>query len=253
MSATMITLLASLFLPLFPLSIGFNSLFARLRHPLVRTIMLLVWPQAGIAALSLLPTPIREWIPTAALATSILYGIRALALRELGLWTSFLATSSWSLLWIMEYHGAPARTIQLYALGFSVPLVLLAWLTASLERRFGAAYSGLYGGLAQMLPRLSGVLVLVVLAVMATPVFPAFFAMLSAIVASVPAAPSVAAGVAGSWLIWSWAGARLLQGMIVGPGRNGEVRDLSLGATWAYGLILVMLTVAGLSWIGGLR
>jgi hypothetical protein len=59
--------------------------------------------------------------------------------------------------------------------------------------------------------------------------------------------------VAGSWLIWSWAGARLFQGVIVGTGRGGEVRDLSLGATWAYGLVLVALAVAGLSWVGGLR
>jgi len=133
-----------------------------------------------------------------------------------------------------------------------VPLVLLALLTGGLERRFGAAYTGLYGGLAQVLPRFSGVLVFVVLAVIATPVFPTFFAMLSTIVTAVPAAPAVAAGVAVSWLVWSWAGARLLQGMIVGPGRDCEVRDLSRAATWGYASVLVLLVVAGLSWMGGL-
>lgn len=252
MAAAMTIVLAGLFLPLFPLSAGFTALFAHSRRPWVRALMLLAWPQIGVAAHSMLTTPMPDWVPVLALITSILYGIRALALRELGRWTAFLAISSWSLLWIPACHGAPVSSLHLYALGFSVPLVLLAWLTAALERRFGAAYSGLYGGLAHMLPRLSGVLVFVVLAVMATPIFPTFFAMLAAIVASGPAAPSVAAGVAASWLIWSWAGARLLQGVIVGPGREGKVRDLSLGATWAYTLVLALLVVAGLSWTGGM-
>jgi NADH:ubiquinone oxidoreductase subunit 4 (subunit M) len=253
MSATTATLLAACFLPLFPLSAVFNALFRQLRHPALRTALLLVWPQLGVTALASLATPVSRWLATLALATSVFYGIRALALRELGMWTGFLATSSWALLWISAYHGAAAPVLRLHALGFSVPLVLLAWLTAALERRFGAAYAGLYGGLAQIVPRLSGVLVFVVLAVIATPVFPAFFTMLSTIVTSVPAAPAVAVGVAGSWLIWSWAGARLLQGVIVGTGRQGEVRDLSLGATWAYALVLVLLVGLGLWWIGGAR
>lgn len=250
--SSMMWLLSAFFLPLFPLSMGFNALFARLRHPLLRTMMLLAWPQSGVVALSLVATPIPGWVLGLALTTSILYGVRALALRELGLWTSFLATSSWALLWIPAYDGADALTLHLYALGFSVPLVLLALLTGGLERRFGAAYTGLYGGLAHMLPRFSGVLVFVVLAVTATPVFPAFFAMLSAIVTAVPAAPAVAAGVALTWLVWSWAGARLLQGMIVGPGRDHEVQDLSRAATWGYASVLMLLAVAGLSWMGGL-
>lgn len=250
--SSMMWLLSAFFLPLFPLSMGFNALFARLRHPLLWTVMLLVWPQIGVVSLSLMATPIPGWVLALALMTSILYGVRALALRELSLWTSFLATSSWALLWIPAYDGVDASTLHLYAVGFSVPLVLLALLTADLERRFGAAYTGLYGGLAHVLPRFSGVLVFVVLAVIATPVFPAFFEMLSTIVTTVPAAPAVAAGVAVSWLVWSWAGARLLQGMIVGPVRDYEVRDLSRAATWGYVSVLVLLVVAGLSWMGGL-
>jgi len=242
-----ITILAIIFLPLFPLSAGFNALFARFRHPLARSVMLVAWPQIGAAALSLEGVPRSDWIPVVALATSILYGIRALVLREMGRWTGFLAVSSWSLLWIPVFQGVTSPILQFYALGFSVPLVLLALLTAGLERRFGAAYTGLYGGLGQMLPRLSSVLVFVVLAVMATPIFPASFAMLSTIIQATPAKPEIAAGVAATWLIWSWAGARLLQGMIVGPGREGRVRDLALGATWAYALALILLLVGGLA------
>lgn len=253
MSATMTLLLAAFFLPLFPCSAVFNALFRVVRHSMLRTVILLAWPQIGVATLASLAAPISSWIVLLALATSILYGFRALVLRELGMWTSYLATSSWALLWIPASHGVATPALQLYALGFSVPLVLLAWLTTALERRFGAAYAGLHGGLAQAVPRLSGVLVFVVLAVIATPVFPAFFTMLSTIVMSVPTTPAVAAGVVGSWLIWSWAGARLLQGVIVGPGREDKVCDLSRGATWMYALVLAVLVVAGLGWMEGTR
>src|SRR3569623_847305 len=169
---SMMWLLSVFCLPLFPLSMGVNALFARLRHPLLRTAMLLIWPQVGVVALSLVTTPIPGWVLALAVTTSILYGVRALV-------------------WIPAYDGADAATLHLYAAGFSVPLVLLALLTGGLERRFGAAYTGLYGGLAQVLPRFSGVLVFVVLAVIATPGFPTFFAMLSTIVTAVPAAPAV--------------------------------------------------------------
>src|SRR3569832_2923969 len=95
--SSMMWLLSALFLFLFPLSLGFIALFARLRHPLLRTAKLLTWPQIGVVALSLVPSPLPEWVLALAVTTSILYGVRALALRELGLWTSFLATSSWAL------------------------------------------------------------------------------------------------------------------------------------------------------------
>src|SRR3569623_3341521 len=96
--SSMMWLLSAFVLPLFPLSMGCNALFARRRHPLLRTAMLLTWPLIGVVALSLVTCPIPEWVLALAVTTSILYGVRALALRELGLWTSFLATSSWTLL-----------------------------------------------------------------------------------------------------------------------------------------------------------
>ncbi len=41
MSVTTMTLLAACFLPLFPLSVAFNALFRYLRHPVLRTVLLL--------------------------------------------------------------------------------------------------------------------------------------------------------------------------------------------------------------------
>ena len=127
----------------------------------------------------------------------------------------------------------------------------MALLGAELERRFGAAYLGLYNGLAHSIPRFSGILVLVVLAIIATPLFPTFFAMLSLIIKTMPGAPLLATGVGIVWLLWSWAGARLLQGLIVGPQHNA-VADLSLANMWLYIVVLAGLVIAGVYCLGAL-
>jgi NADH:ubiquinone oxidoreductase subunit 4 (subunit M) len=249
----LVYLLAGIFLPLFPLSMLFNLLYARVRNPVLRGLLLLVWPQIGLTIIFAFglthfePGP--NWVLAWALLTSLLYALRALALREVGLWTSFVATSSWALLWISIGNGAESFRLQTLCLGISAPLVLMALLGAGLERRFGAAYLGLYGGLAQSIPRFSAVLVVVVLAIVATPVFPAFFAMLSMIIKTTPVSPFIASGVGLVWLLWSWAGARLLQGLIVGPKRH-TVADLSAATLWLYIAVLVGLAFTGMYWTG---
>ncbi len=247
-----IHLLVGLFLPLFPLSMVFNALFGRVRSATLRGLLLLAWPQAGLALVYGTNIEIPSWIVPWALFTSLLYAFRALALREVGLWTGFLATSAWAILWIPAHDGAESMLMHVFALGFSAPLVLLSLLAAELERRFGAAYTGLYGGLAQTLPRFSGVLVLVVLAAIATPLFPGFFTMLSTIVAKTPGMPATAVGLVGVWLMWSWAGARLLQGLVIGPAGTDNMPDLSLASTWLYVAALSALIVGGVYLMGDL-
>lgn len=244
-------LLVGLFLPLFPFSMPFNLLYAHARNPVLRGLLLLLWPQIGLVGVfSFALTPPR-WVLVWALLTSLLYALRALTLREVGLWTSFVATSSWALQWLLLDHVSEPTQLLLLSLCISVPLVLLAFLGAGLEQRFGAAYLGLYGGLAQSIPRFSGVLVAVVLAIVATPVFPAFFAMFSLIISTTPVAPLMATGVGLVWLFWSWAGARLLQGLIVGPGEN-PVADLGSTQLWLFIVILASLTASGIYWIGAI-
>jgi NADH:ubiquinone oxidoreductase subunit 4 (subunit M) len=256
----LVVLFAGIFLPLFPLSMLFNLLYARVRNPVMRGLLLLVWPQIGLIIIFTFGLthyePWTNWILAWALLTSLLYAVRALALRELGLWTSFVGTSAWALLWILLLfgdggNGVESFQLNLLSLGISAPLVLMALLGAGLERRFGAAYLGLYGGLAQSIPRFTGVLVVVVLAIVATPVFPAFSAMLSMMIKSTPATPLIAIGVGLVWLLWSWAGARLLQGLIVGPKRF-TVADLSVANMWLYIAVLVGLMFTGVYWIGAM-
>jgi hypothetical protein len=236
-------LLIGLFLPLFPFSMAFNALFERVAHPLLRAALLLTWPQIGLWALTFFTAEIPPWLIMWALATALLYAFRLLAMREIGRWTGFLATSAWTLLWLPLYAGTPPSQLWTFAAGFSVPLVFLTLLAQVLERQFGAAYTGLFGGLARRMPRFSGVLVLSVLAATATPLFPTFFAMLHAVIVSQPVPAVVLTGI---WLIWSWAAARLLQGLIVGPAEPRPELDLPIITAWGYAAGLAGLIAAGL-------
>jgi len=248
-------LLAAVFLPLFPLSAVFNAVFERAGHSALRAGLLLIWPQIGlILARAAGPPP--DWLLVLALATALLYAFRAIALRELGQWTGFLATSLWALLWLTGPGDTLAGTAHLHALGMSAPLALLALLTGWLEARLGAAYTGLNAGLAQTLPRFAGVLVVALLASAALPLFPAFFTMLALLLTSVPGMPAISLVLLITWLLWTWAGARMIQGLVVGPADPDTVEfrvaDLGQGAAWAYAAVLAALAVGGLLLTGDL-
>ena len=239
---TKIFLLAGVFLPLFPFSIIFNALFERLSHPILRGVMLLFWPLIGIYLLQMAQRPPPDWIIAWASATAILYGFRLISMRDVGLWIGFLATSAWALLWMGFNTNIDHNRLYLSALGFSTPLIMLLILATHIKVRFGAAYTYLYGGLAITTPRLSGVLVFTVLAATAAPIFPAFFIMLYNITLS---APTVIIAMLTGWLLWAWAGARLLQGLIVGPQAGRQIKDISRKLAWLYVLLLSAMVLSG--------
>lgn len=242
-------LLVAIFLPLFPLSVVFNAVFERLPNTIVRVVLLLCWPMIGIYLLQGNEQTLPEWVLIWALGTAILYGFRLLAVRDMGIWIGFLATSVWALLWVAVSENISSDILYHAALGFSLPLAVMAILMRHIETRFGAAYTDLFGGLGVTTPRLSGLLVVAVLAATATPVFPAFFIMLHIIVNSTP---GIVIAMLGAWLLWSWASARLLQGLIVGPSVGEKIQDLGAGVTWMYGLLLTAFAVAGVYVTGGL-
>jgi hypothetical protein len=242
-------IIIGIFLPLFPLSIIFNVVFERLPYPALRGAVLLAWPLVGIYILHGVEEPLPDWVIIWAVSTAILYAFRLLAVRQMGLWIGFLATSAWSLLWIALNGGVSNDFPYLLALGFSIPLALLALLDRHIELRFGAAYTDLYGGLALTTPRLAGVLVFAVLAATATPVFPAFFLLLATIV---NASPGVVVCLLLTWLLWTWASARLLQGLVVGPIVGEKIQDIGAGLSWLYAGMFLLLVVAGIYLTGGL-
>ncbi len=242
-------ILAAIFLPLFPLSMVFNMLFERISNPVARVVLLLCWPMIGIYILQGDQQALPDWMLIWALATAILYGFRLLAVRDMGIWIGFLATSVWALLWVAVNAGISSDILYHAALGFSLPLAVMAILMRHIETRFGAAYTNLFGGLGVTTPRLSGLLVVAVLAATATPVFPAFFIMLHIIVNSTP---GIVVAMLGAWLLWSWASALLLQGLIVGPSVGEKIQDIGSGMTWVYGLLLTAFAIAGIYVTGGL-
>jgi len=259
----LIWIAAGVFLPLFPMAMVFNAVFQRLHNVWARTLILLVWPLPGIWLLTTILSDLPDWLMLWALFSAALYAFRAIVVREVSIWSGFIATSAWSLIWIAHGIGispgiqmAAAQTLIMQAMAFSLPLVLMVLLVAELERRYESAYAGIVSGVAQAQPRLSGLLVIITLAVIGSPLFPAFFSMLHNITATIAHQPMLAAGVAAVWLIWSWSAIRLLQDLLVGPalelrhqGTGQQAigqQDLARGAVIMYGTFLVMLVFAGI-------
>ena len=244
----MLLLLAAVFLPLFPLSMVFNGALGRLRMPYVRALLILVWPQIGLLVLQIAGSAIPEFFLVWALLSSGFYALRLLSVRDLGMWAGFLASSSLALGWVLAAGGDSMLELQLFAFGFSLPAALLALLAGPLTDRFGAAYAGLPGGLAGVMPRLSGLLIIAALAAIATPPFPAFFGMLALWQGL---SPEIVLGSLLIWLIWSWAAIRLVQGFMIGDTPQVAVADIGQPAIVAFGILLFAFTVLGLYLLGG--
>ena len=252
--SSLLIILAAFFLPLFPASLLFNRLAAGITRPALRLALFIVWPQIGVGLLLWGDVaPVGTIIVTWAALSAIFYAFRLLTVREVGRWSAMLASSAWPLVWLFvaqDPKATPPGAIDLVAftLALTAAPVLMLLVRDALAQRLEAAYTGLHGGLARDLPRLSGVIVVAVLAAMALPVFPGFFALLELLsLATLP----VALAVLLTWLLWSWAGARLLQGTVFGP-RSGPVApDLGGGTSWVFAALLVLVVIAGLIWTGG--
>lgn len=241
-------LVAALFLPLFPFSMLLNFILLRMPSPIARFVLLLAWPQMGVAVLRLTNSEIPSFVVPWAVASSGLYALRLLTIRDLSLWAGFLTTSALPLTWALAHSGAQTGSLHLFAFWFGLPAALLALLTKPLITRFGAAYAGLPGGLSAMLPRLSAVLVATLLAAVATPPFPGFFAMLD-LLKRMNLLVGLAIGII--WVIWGWAATRLLQGFVVGAAEPASNHDLGRRSTWIYTSALCALVIAGLYLTGG--
>ena len=94
-------LLALLFLPLFPFSAAFVFVIKNIRHPWLRSALFLLWPQVGVWLLVSSGVVISEGLLYWAMSTALLYALRALVLRDVSLWLSYIGISCWSILWIV--------------------------------------------------------------------------------------------------------------------------------------------------------
>lgn len=235
-------LIASLFLPLFPLSIVLNGVLARMRNPLAKCMLLLLWPQVGVLIAAMQPVP--DGFAAWSLLSSAIYALRLLTVRDLGLWAGYLACSSLSLIW--AGHDAGVTEMSISAFWLSLPSALLLLIEGPLARRFGAAYAGLYGGLTRSMPRLSGMLVLTLLAAIATPPSPGFFTMLG-LLRKVSIAPAVLV----IWLLWGWAAIKLMQGFLTGGNARESVADIGKKGVLLFACLMGGIVFAGVYLAGG--
>lgn len=237
----MLYLLAAVFLPLFPFSMLFNYLLGHSRNSLLQGLLVLVWPQIGLSLLyssvAQLPAGIQYW----AVFTAFLYAFRAIALREVILWSGFLMTSSTALLWLAVVNGAEESVVRLYAAAISLTFLIMVLLCKELRARFESAFTGLYTGLAEVMPRFATILALAVLAIIGTPIFPSYHLMLDVILQVQPLLGVVVLVI---WLLWAWAGSRLVQGLLIGAG-NKTVPDLGWQGVWIHAILLTGILLLG--------
>lgn len=257
MLTLLLFLLAGLLLPLFPLSIGVNlvlqsSAGGRLDNVWTRAALLLLMPLAGVALIALgqrqaggesalLTTVFALWGG----ATSLLYAVRLLSVRDGRIWLAQLYTSALALIWVGVVHAVPPL---LPALGLALSLLPLAFLLDGLARRFGIARIGLYPGLAQKMPIFSTLFVIAVLAAVAVPFSPAFFAIAELAFGGIGTNELITLMPLGlSWLLWTWAGINLLTGIVFGVARDDlPYRDLDRSAALAHGVGMAALALFGL-------
>lgn len=235
-------LLALWFLPLFPFSGLFVYLVGRLiRWPLVRAALFVAWPVIGVLVLG---HDVPGWMRLWALFSALLYALRLMTMRDLRLWGAYLGASSYALLWLPDAGHAPGWQA---ALALGIPLAFLALVTGMLEKRFGAAYSGLYGGLHLRQRRLAGLLTAVTLAAVAAPIFPGFFVLTGI---AFHTGLGYAVGSLLTWVLWGWSAALLLQGFMLGPPRAAP--DVGTTGTAVSAAMLAILVGAGLISISAL-
>jgi len=242
----LIILLVGIFLPLFPFSMVFNAILDNTKQLQWRVLIFLVWPLCGVLLVRINQVTIPDWVLPLAIFTSFLYALRMLTLREVNQWGGFLAISLWSLIWLPMLKDTSTVLLLIYALSMTMPLVLLLFLCVGLEKRFGAAYTGLDWGLVRTIPNFAVVFVTVLTASIATPLFPSFFIMFEMVVESSAATPWVAVSLLLIWLLWSWAGTRVIQGLIVGRACDCKVDDMDARTISGYGVVLLVLLVSGI-------
>jgi hypothetical protein len=266
MTTFLLFLLAGLFLPLYPLSIGANLFLRRGAEAdgtawwtslSFKAAAILLMPLIGVGlihlALSRDSADHSGMMAVFALwggLTSVLYAFRLLTARDGHIWIGQLYTSTLALIW-----GGIAHDVAplLPALGLAISLLPLLFLMRVLTRRFGIARVGLYPGLGMRMPVFSSLFVAAVLVAVAVPFSPAFFAI-----------ADLAFGGAGgnelltlipvslAWLLWTWAGVNLLTGIVFGvPREDLAYADLQRRDALLHGSAMLVLSVLGIALVEG--
>jgi NADH:ubiquinone oxidoreductase subunit 4 (subunit M) len=261
MTTLLLFLLAGLFLPLYPLSIGANLLLQRpiggdapagWQRYTGTTAVILIMPLIGVGLMRLglsLAGPDGQGLLRAFALwgglTSVLYAFRLLSARDGRIWIGQLYSSALALVWVGVAHEVPPL---LPALGLAVSLLPLVLLLEVLTQRFGIARIGLYPGLGLRMPVFSALFVASVLAAVAVPFSPAFFAISDLAFGGVGSNELLTLlPVSIAWLLWTWAGINLLTGIVFGtPREDLAYVDLGRRTALLHGGVLLALAFCGI-------
>ncbi len=263
--ALMLFLLAGLFLPLYPLSIGVNLLLqrqdastnGRLAAPAVRAALVALMPLIGLGLMQLglmLAADRGQGLITAFALwgglTSVLYAFRLLSVRDGQIWVAQLYSSALALIWVGAVHQVP---LLLPTLGLALSLLPLIWLLAALRRRFGIVRVGLYPGLGMRMPVFAALFVAAVLMAVAVPFSPAFFAIATIAFGGVGANELLTlVPLSLAWLLWTWAGVNLLSGIVFGvPREDLDYADFNRGNALRFGAGILALSLFGIYLVEG--
>ncbi len=256
--------IAGLFLPLYPQSILPNMLLQGQvngpmpvrdtwrRGPFFKSALVVIFPIIGLGLVGLGAASLSaedKWLlPFFGLwggLTSVLYAFRLLSAKDGEIWVSHLFSSSLALIWIGIAYGVSPL---LPALGLSISMVPLVFMLDQLTQRFGIARSGLYPGLNAPMPLFSHLFIGAVLAAIAVPFSPSFFAIAALAFGGVAADEVVVLlPICLAWLLWTWAGINLLDGIVWGVPRNDlAYRDLDASGALGIGGSMIALGFFGI-------
>jgi len=266
MTTFLLFLLAGLFLPLYPLSIGANLLLKRqvgvdgadpLSRPSVKAAAIILMPLIGVGLMQLglalaadEPRHLTNLFAVWGGLTSLLYAFRLLSVHDGKIWIAQLYASALALIWLGLARQVPPL---LPALGLALSLLPLSFLLARLNRHFGIARVGLYPGLGLRMPVFSSLFVPAVLMAVAVPFSPAFFAIIDLAYGGLGASELITLAPLGiSWLLWTWAGVNLLTGIVFGTPRE-DLSYIDIGSPNAmrYGVGLLALSLFGIVLVEG--
>ena len=243
----LILAMAALFLTPFPLSMAAVTLIERLSGT-ARAALLALWPLPGAFLLELLPGPVPNWLMGWAMLSAVFYAWRGLGARDGREWLGYLAVSAWPLVWAAAPQ--PGQAVPL-ALALGAPLALASLVLDAVERSAGLVHPARDLRLGLNAPGLAGIMVAAVLMATAMPPSPSFFAFLSLVTGQAVVSLPTTLALLLVWLLWSGAGARLIETSVPGPRReeNGAAR---LSELHPLAVALAALGLAGVIF-GGLQ
>ena len=244
---TIMTVFACMVLiPLFPVNQAFVVSVTRLPHTL-SPFLAMALPIVGLIALfpilSVLSQSVQMALSIVAIVSGLYGSIKALVQEEMPEVLSYAFVAQLSVPWYaMAGSSDHLDGIQRYMIAYALIATGLLLSAAVIHRRCGTTYVRQVSGLAQAMPRLGVLTVLLITAAIGLPSFPLFSEFVYMLSGTTPVFAWTTVGILTIWLFASWYFPRLMDLILFGPLRAPcTVNDLNRVEVAAFVLILCTL------------